>query len=344
MQSYSRKGRSLAALLPILSIVAAAAPLEARSPARGQDPTTICGYKAYVTNAYADSMTVIDTQAGTVIETLPTGDAPINPTFNRDWTKLYVANVEDATLTILDARTGRIERTIPAGQKRPSGLRFLPDGRHLVISFLGGTVKTPGYMGIMDLQTGALIKQFPLGAQSERFDITPDGKRAYVANLGAQSVEVIDLAEGRTIATIPITEALPFNVLMSRDGSRVYVAGAKGKAITEIDTRTNTVTRMIATGEGPNGMVFSPDGSKMYVTATYSNVLQTIDLASGMVVGSMPAGEKPGHLRLTPDGKRAIIVRPFGTTADLIDMDASKVIQTLQAAKGPSTVAICGNR
>ena len=82
------------------------------------------------------------------------------------------------TLTVIDARTSKVIDTIPAGGPNPSGLRFLPDGRHLVISYLGPTIRDQSTLGVMDLQTGKLIKVIPVGSQSERFDITPDGKFA----------------------------------------------------------------------------------------------------------------------------------------------------------------------
>jgi YVTN family beta-propeller protein len=138
----------------------------------------------------------------------------------------YVTNSYSNTLSVIDINQSRLLANLPAGAPHPSGLRFLPDGRHLVISFIGEKVTDAGELGIMDLQTGKLVKTIAVEAQSERFDITPDGKRAYVANLVGQSVSVVDLEKGEVTVTIPSPEKLPFNVLVSPKGLRVFVAAA----------------------------------------------------------------------------------------------------------------------
>src|SRR5262245_58540702 len=162
----------------------------ARSTIKG-DPIAACGRLAYVANSYSNTVSVIDLGSHRKLADLATGIAPVNPTFNRDWTKLYVANSREGTLTIVDAKSAKVAGTIAAGGAHPSGLRFAPDGKHLVISFIGDKTTDAGSLGIMHLETGKLVKTIPVQAQSERFDITPDGKRAYVANMVAQTISVV---------------------------------------------------------------------------------------------------------------------------------------------------------
>ena len=168
----------------------------ARSTVKG-NPTAACGHLAYVANSFSNTLSVIDISKNSRLDDLKTGNAPVNPTFNRDWTKLYVSNSGAGTLTVVDTKTSKVVDTIQAGGAHPSGLRFLPDGKHLVISFIGDKTSDPGSLGIMDLATGKLVKSIPVQAQSERFDITPDGKRAYVANLVGQTISVVDLEKAR---------------------------------------------------------------------------------------------------------------------------------------------------
>ena len=189
----------------------------ARSTVKG-NPTAVCGYNAYVANSFSNTLAVVDISRHRRLDDIKTGNAPVNPTFNRDWTKLYVSNSGAGTLTIVDTKTSQVVDTIPAGGAHPSGLRFLPDGKLLVISFIGDKTSDPGSLGVMDLATGKLVKTIPVQAQSERFDITPDGKRAYVANLVGQTISVVDLEKAEVIATIPSPERLPFNVLVSPKG------------------------------------------------------------------------------------------------------------------------------
>lgn len=314
----------------------------ARSTIKG-NPSAVCGHRAYVTNSYSNTLSVIDLGENRLVENLPTGVAPVNPTFNRDWTKLYFSNVMDGTLSIVDTKTSKIVKTMPAGAPHPSGLRFLPDGKHLIISYIGDKVTEAGALGIMDLESGKLVKTIPVQAQSERFDITPDGKRAYVANLVAQTVSVVDLEKGEVIVTIPSPEKLPFNVLISPKGLRAFVANAMGNTIIEIDTTTNTVVSTIKTAAGPNGMTFTPDGDNILITNVYAGRLQSYNLSAKVVSEGSFVGLLPGFIRLAPDGLKGIFVRPYGRQVSIFDGTTLQVIENIETGIGPSTVAICGN-
>jgi YVTN family beta-propeller protein len=307
------------------------------------DPIAACGHLAYVTNSFSNTLSVIDLSDNRLLENLPTGRAPVNPTFNRDWTKLYFSNVEDGTLSIIDTKTHKIVQTIPAGSTRPSGLRFLPDGKHLVISYIGAKVTDAGALGIMDLATGKLVKKIPVQAQSERFDITPDGKRAYVANLVGQTVSVVDLEKGVVIDTIASPEKYPFNVLVSPKGLRAFVANVMGNTIIEIDTTTNKVISTITTARGPNGMTFTPDGDNILITNVYAGRMQAYNLSAKVVSEGSFVGLLPGFIRLAPDGLKGIFVRPYGRQVSIFDGTTMQVIQNIETGIGPSTVAICGN-
>jgi YVTN family beta-propeller protein len=314
----------------------------ARSTIKG-NPTAICGTRAYVANSFSNTLSVIDIGTHTRLGDLATGNAPVNPTFNRDWSQLYVANSKDGTLTVVDAKTSQVTDTIGAGAPHPSGLRFLPDGKHLVISFIGAKTSDPGSLGIMDLSTRKLIKSIGVQAQSERFDITPDGKRAYVANLVGQSISVVDLIEGKVIATIPSPERLPFNVLISPKGLRAFVANVMGNTIIEIDTATNQVIGTIKTAAGPNGMTFTPDGDNILITTVYTGRLQAYNLTAKVVNEGAFVGLLPGFIRLAPDGLKGIFVRPYGRQVSIFDGTTMQVITNIETGIGPSTVAICGN-
>lgn len=314
----------------------------ARSTVKG-DPVAACGHLGYVVNSYSNTVSVIDLQKEVFVKNLQIGDKPVNPTFNRDWSKVYVANSGEGTLSIIDTKTVELVGKIPAGGDHPSGLRFLPDGKHLVISYLGEKVSDQSSLGVMDLATGKLVKSIPLGAQSERFDITPDGKRAYVGNLGSQSVSVVDLEAGKVIQTIASPERLPFNVLVSPKGHRVFVGNTVGSTIIEIDTATNQVMQTIKVPAGPNGMTFTPDGDNILMTNVYAGRLSSYNLTTKFVNEGTHVGLLPGFVRLAPDGLKGIFVRPYGRQVSIFDGTTMQVIKNIETGIGPSTVAICGN-
>lgn len=333
---------TVAAACLLIPLAHAQEGVSARSTIKG-DPVSVCGHLAYVSNSYSNSLSVIDIEKEQLVASLPVGNAPVNPTFNRDWTRLYVSNVLDGTFSIVDTKTAKVVQTVPAGAPHPSGMRFLPDGKHLVISYIGDKVTDQGALGIMDLETGKLVKKIPVQAQSERFDITPDGKRAYVANIVSQTISVIDLDKGEVMTTIPSPEKLPFNVLVSPKGLRAFVANVMGDTILEIDTTTNQVVSTIKTAAGPNGMTFTPDGDNILMTNIYAGRMQSYNLSAKVVSDGSFVGLLPGFVRLAPDGMRGIFAHPYGRAVSIFDGNTLQVIKSIETGIGPSTVAICGN-
>ena len=75
---------------------------------------------------------------------------------------------------------------------------------------------------------------------------------AYVANLAAGTVSVVDTATNAVTATVTVGNS-PAGAAASPDGSRVYITNNGGGTVSVIDTATNTVTATITVGTQPGG-------------------------------------------------------------------------------------------
>ena len=108
--------------------------------------TTSSG-RAYVSNSYSDTVSVIDTTTNEVIATVGFGDAPrkptasadnagtvelahgpVNPTVAPDGRHVYVAKRVGGGIAVIDVETNVVTTVIDAGGPKPSGLAFTPDG------------------------------------------------------------------------------------------------------------------------------------------------------------------------------------------------------------------------
>jgi YVTN family beta-propeller protein len=310
------------------------------SPAVTEQPS--CTPNAFVSNSFANSVSIIDTNTNKLVVTVPVGTAPVNPTFSLDGKSVYVANSQAGTLSVIDVATNKVTATIPAGGPMPSGLAFLPDGKRLLVTLLGETVTTAGNVVIITLATGEISPPIPVGAQPERLALTPDGQRAYVSHLGDGKMSVIDIATAKVIETITVGD-LPFNPLVVPDGSRLYVGTLLSNLINVIDTKTNMIVSKIMT-DSPNGMAFSRDYKSLYVTNVFSATVSEVSLETNMVVRTAPAGDTPGFIDVTEDSKKAFFVHPAGTTVDVLDTATLKVIDSITTDMGPTVVAICHKR
>ncbi|HLM24430.1 MAG TPA: YncE family protein, partial [Pyrinomonadaceae bacterium] len=162
-----------------------------------------------------------------------------------------------------------------------------------------------GTVAVIDTVTNTVVATVPVGIGPFGVAITPDGMRAYVANLGG-TVSVIDTVTNTVIATVPVGDS-PRGVAITPDGARVYVANAGSTSLSVIDTGTNTVVDTVLVGLRSLAVAITPDGSRLYVAN--DETITIIDTATGMVVSTIPprGGFDPFGVIFTPDGTRAYV-------------------------------------
>jgi YVTN family beta-propeller protein len=84
---------------------------------------------------------------------------------------------------------------------------------------------------------------------------TPDGKYAFISDLGGTEVIVMDAATRREIKRIDVGGGAA-GIQMSADGARAFIAVGARNGVAIIDVRTLAVTGRIATGPGPDGLAW----------------------------------------------------------------------------------------
>jgi len=160
-------------------------------------------------------------------------------------------------------------------------------------------------VAVIDTVTNTVVATIPVGDGPFGVAITPDGTRAYVANLGG-TVSVIDTVTNTVIATVPVGGS-PRGVAITPDGARVYIANQSSNSLSVIDTGTNTVVDTVLVGLPALAVAITPDGSRLYVAN--DETITVIDTATGMVVSTIPprGGFSPFGVIFTPDGTRAYV-------------------------------------
>ena len=69
----------------------------------------------------------------------------------------------------------------------------------------------------------AVVDTITVGASPWSVAFSPNGKKAYVANIDDDNVSVISVATGDVVDTISVVEG-PYSVAFSPNGKRAYVA------------------------------------------------------------------------------------------------------------------------
>lgn len=163
--------------------------------------------------------------------------------------------------------------------------------------------------------------------------VSPDGRDAYVANYGSESVSQFsrDLETGQLTALSPAIVGAgvePHSVAVSADGRNVYVADAGSNSISQYarDRGTGALAALspatVATGGEPRSIAISPDGKNVYAADTgdtdgsdaavsqYARNTQTGALTK-LSPATVQAGKNPRFVVVSGDGK-SVYVAAYG--------------------------------
>ncbi len=190
--------------------------------------------------------------------------------------------------------------------------------------------KASGSVSVINTETNKVVgSPISVGKEPEAIAITPNGKTAYVANLGSENVSVIDLETNTVVATIGVGKE-PVAVAITPNGKSAYVVNTDSEDISVIDTETNKVIGPpISAGRQPWGIAITPDGKQAYVANEKGESVSVINTETNKAVGSVAeaTGEhNPIPIVISPDGKTLYVGNLTSNNVSVIDTETNKVI------------------
>ncbi len=165
-------------------------------------------------------------------------------------------------------------------------------------------------------------------------EVWAQAPRAYITNLSANTVSVIDTATNTVAATVPVGN-FPNGVAVTPDGARVYVANVFGNTVSVIDTATNTVTATVRVGLNPLGVAVTPDGAHVYVVNQGEGNVSVIATASNAVTATVTVGSFPSGVAVTPDGAHVYVANEKDGSVAVIATAGNTVTATVPVGLAP---------
>ncbi len=264
------------------------------------------GRTGYVADQLADAVSVLDLQApptattsatspAGVLDTVAVGHNPLEVALSEDGTTLWVSDQGESSVDALDVTDPGNPLLVRRVQvdSHPNALLLRGD-RLYVANGDADTVSvidaTQGY--VLRTLSLAPYKGAPVGSNPNDLALSRDGKTLYVAQAGANSVDVIDLgaapdATGGVVAGKAPASAATRPVPLAVDARRARRADAA------------------AAQRGPA------------VASTFRPKLlrQTAAPQGARIKGMIPVAWYPSSLQLTPDGRRLLVTNAKGLGA-----------------------------
>ena len=237
-----------------------------------------------------------------------TFDCPTSMVLSEDGTTLYVAGQGNEKIRTIDVDTGTV-----------------------------ATLAGSGKAGSKDGKAGNAQFNSPTGLA-----LSADGSSLFVADKGNHKIRKIDVAT-RAVTTLAGTGSTgckdgvgskatfncPMCIVLSRDGTSLFVADRDNHKIRKVDVASGAVsTFSVAFSDPkafhqPKGIQLSSDGCALFVADGGSNAIKKVDAFTGEISGFIEGHADPWRLALSHDG---------GTLMSLSDEDCTLIAIGIQMA------------
>jgi YVTN family beta-propeller protein len=172
------------------------------------------GSRAFVANIGSGSVTAIDLKGRKKLADIPTGQGAEGITVTPDGKQVWVVNRAADSVSVIDAGTLKVLATLPSAAF-PIRAEVTPDGKRVLVSNARS-----GDLSVFSVAARQLERRVPLevAASPDRegrllpelagssapigIEISPDGKRAYVAHANADQISIVDLTSWRKVGSL----------------------------------------------------------------------------------------------------------------------------------------------
>jgi YVTN family beta-propeller protein len=236
----------------------------------------------------------------------------------------------DDEITVIDQATHEIVSHIKVG-KGPAILLATPDNKKIYSANWSDNT-----LSAVDVATSA-VKSIALDGRPWAIAMSPVGAKLY-AGVGSNKLAVIDTTSDAIATTFDTSPNFPESVIVSHDGSQVYVDPGSMSALSlgsgtleSLSASDGSVVHApITVGATPAWASISPDGTRVYTLNFLDGTISVVDTASWSVLATVStgAGSQPIIGASTPNG--VLAVTDFGAAnLKTIDFASNKVVHTL---------------
>lgn len=311
-----------------------------------------------VLNKSEASASLIDLESGQEVARVPTGEGPHEVTVSPDGSTAVVGNYgtqqnPGKSLTVIDVPSASVTSTIEfRDYSRPHGIEYLADGKRVAV-----TVEAQKTLLLVDIPSGSIIGAIETGQDvSHMVALTPDEKRAFVANIGSGSMTAIDLENGELIANVPTGDGAE-GITVTPDGRYVWVTNRGADTVSVIDANTLEIVKTLPSASFPIRAEATPDGQWVLVSNARSDELVVFNAESmeeyQRIKMEIKSGDSEGRLfgdafgqssvpigvQVNPDSDLAYVAHANSDVISIVDLDLMEITGQLKGGKEPDGLA-----
>lgn len=196
--------------------------------------------------------------------------------------------------------------------------------------------KLPATIAVVDLIKGEKIREITGGPETEGIEFSADGKLLVITNEADNTITVHNIADGSLVKTIKTHEYgdRPRGIKVSPDGNTYLATLEYGNKILVLD-KDFKVVRTVDTAETPYGISYDAKGERVFVAANKAKVLEVFDAKSFEKIKDIPTGNRCWHFTFTPDDKNILLACGKSDAIFVIDVDKLEVTNEIAVKDMP---------
>lgn len=165
----------------------------------------------YVSNINSGSISVINVEEEKVVKIISIGEKAEGIDITKDGSEIWATNIKDNFIYVVDTETYEVTNKIKTG-KDPLRLKFSNDGKYCLVSN-----SSEGTVSVFNRKTKKHITDIIIPGKQNIFDkiiyrtprpvgilMHPNGLHAFVSNMTAGRVEVIDMHDFTIVSSIKV--------------------------------------------------------------------------------------------------------------------------------------------
>jgi len=357
INSFFGKARQVLSLAFVAFVVAGLVRVQDVAGMSGDFATTSPMGTLIVLNKAEASASLVDLASGIELLKIRTGEGPHEVAVSPDGRLAVMSNygiqTPGHTLTVIDLESKKVRRTIDISPNgRPHGIEFLADGKSVVV-----TSEQLLSLLRVDIDSGEITAEIGTSALlSHMVAVTPNGERAFVANIGSGSVTVIDLTNNIMLKEVK-TGSGAEGVAVSPDGSEVWVTNRTADSVSVLNATTLEKQMDIPCADFPIRVKFTPNGEYALVSNAQSADVAIFDVSRRELIKRIPMNERaagdlqqrlfsdrfgaspvPVGITIAGNGKRAYIANTNADIITILDLEKLGIAGRLRAGKEPDGV------
>lgn len=244
---------------------------------------------------------------------------PLGIAFEDD-NDVYVSEGASGKVLLLDSRSGKVKQTYDLNQGDARGsfagdLAYDPATRRLYV-----LDQTNARLVLIDTAAKRIVSSLKTGAQPFALALDPDGKRAYVTSIGANSVGVADVANPANPELIKeLPAAKPAGVFVTEN--RIFVSNRDTDSVTMFDAASLAGIAEIPLRFGglesflgllPAGLHYDAASKWLLIACSGINAVMVVDMEKRTVLGLIPTAWFPTRVAMKDGTVWVTCARGYG--------------------------------